>query len=143
MTSFPDGGEYGDVFARMRQLQESVAEAEAAANARPVEGSAAGGLVRVRASGEFSFDAVSIDPSVVDPADTSLLEDLVLAAVRDATSQLSRVRSEALGGVLQSALGELLGGDDLANLFDESDDDQSDDDESDDDESDDDESPGS
>jgi DNA-binding YbaB/EbfC family protein len=125
VTSFPDGGEYGDVFARMRQLQETVADAEAAALAHPVEGSAAGGLVRVRASGEFSFDAVSIDPSVVDPADVSLLEDLVLAAVRDAAAQLTRVRSDALGGVLQSALGELLGGGalgELGGIFDEPDD---------------------
>ena len=122
MTSFPDGDEYSDVFARMRQLQESVADTEALARSRPVEGSAAGGLVRVRASGDFSFDAVSIDPSVVDPADAALLEDLVLAAVRDAAAQLTRVRSEALGGVLQSALGELLGGAELGGIFGEPDD---------------------
>lgn len=109
MTSFPGGGELGELIVQMQHLQQSVAQAETAASARSVEGTAAGGAVRVRASGEFSFDAVTIEASVVDPADIALLEDLVLAAVRDAVAKLSAVRREAMGDAVQSALAGLLG----------------------------------
>ncbi len=109
MTSFSEDGELGELLAQMQQLQASVAQAEAAANLRTVEGSAAGGAVRVRASGEFSFDSVTIDPSVVDPSDVALLEDLVLVAVRDAVTRLTAVRRAAMGAVVNDALAGMLG----------------------------------
>ncbi|MCU1493945.1 MAG: hypothetical protein JWO62_1709 [Acidimicrobiaceae bacterium] len=121
VTSSSDGGELGELLAQMQQLQETVAQAEAAASSRLVEGSAADGAVRVRVSGEFSFDSVTIDPSIVDPTDVSLLEDLVLAAVRDAVARLSEVRRETMGEAVQSALAGLLGADDSDEDDDDSD----------------------
>jgi DNA-binding YbaB/EbfC family protein len=111
VTSFPDGGELGELLAQMQQLQETVAQAEAAAGSQTVEGTAAGGAVRVQVSGDFSFDAVRIDPAVVDPTDVSLLEDLVLAAIRDAVTRLTEVRRAAMGDVVGSALAGLFGAD--------------------------------
>ncbi len=102
-----DGG-LGELLAQMQSLQHHLAEAEASASAREVEGSAGGGAVRVRAAGEISFTSVSIDPSVVDPADVALLEDLVLAAVRDAAAKLLEQRRAAMGAAVNEALGDLL-----------------------------------
>ncbi|HUZ19327.1 MAG TPA: YbaB/EbfC family nucleoid-associated protein [Acidimicrobiales bacterium] len=103
-------GGVDDLLAQMQELQQRLADAEAAAGAGGVEGTAGGGAVRIRAAGEFSFTAVEIDPSVVDPGDVQLLEDLVLAAVRDATSKLTDVRRKAMGTAVSSALEGLLGG---------------------------------
>jgi DNA-binding YbaB/EbfC family protein len=49
-----------------------------------VTGSAGGGLVTVEADGKGQVKRVSIDPSVVNPADVEMLEDLVAVAVQEA-----------------------------------------------------------
>lgn len=104
--------ESGGLLDAMAALQSQLSQAEQQANDRSVTGSAAQGKVRIEASGEFSFDKITIDPSVVDPNDLSLLEDLILAALRDATRQLKRVRSEAMGGAVAQALQGLFGSND-------------------------------
>jgi hypothetical protein len=49
-----------------------------------VTGTAGGGLVKVEADGKGTVKRVSIDPSVVNPADVEMLEDLVAVAVQEA-----------------------------------------------------------
>lgn len=88
-----------------QRLQEQLISAQAAAADTIVEGRAGGGQVVVAMSGEGEPISVRIDPAVVDPSDPALLEDLVLAAMRDAVGQARELSQEALGG-----LGSLLGG---------------------------------
>src|SRR5665213_236969 len=97
MTSPFEQAGLGGIFAEMQRLQEQLAEAEATSRTMEVEGTAGGGAVRIKVSGEFSFNNVAIDAAVVDIADVSILEDLVLAALRDATSKLLEVRKAAMG----------------------------------------------
>lgn len=47
-------------------------------------GAAGGGLVKVEADGKGTVKRVSIDPSVVNPGDVEMLEDLIAVAVQDA-----------------------------------------------------------
>ena len=110
MTSPFEQAGLGGIFAEMQRLQEQLAEAEATSRRTEVEGSAGGGAVRIKVSGEFSFDDVTIDAAVVDPADVSILEDLVLAALRDATSKLLEVRKAAMGQAVGGALSAMLSG---------------------------------
>lgn len=49
-----------------------------------VTGSAGGGMVRVEADGKGTVKRVSIDPSVVNPADVEMLEDLLAVALQEA-----------------------------------------------------------
>ncbi len=107
----------GGIFAEMQRLQEQLAEAEASSSATEVEGSAGGGAVRIKVSGEFSFNNVTIDPTVVAEGDVSILEDLVLAALRDATSKLIEVRKAAMGQAVGGALSAMLGGESGGGLF--------------------------
>ena len=72
-------------------------------------GSAGGGKVEVTVTGGGEFRHVRISPDVVDPADVSLLEDLVLAALRDAMARINAAQTAALGGLDLGALGGLLG----------------------------------
>ncbi len=108
-TPFEQAG-LGGIFAEMQRLQEQLAAAAATSRAMEVEGSAGGGAVRIKVSGEFSFNHVTIDPAVVDPNDVAILEDLVLAALRDATSKLLEVRKAAMGQAVGGALSAMLGG---------------------------------
>ena len=49
-----------------------------------VEGVSGGGMVKARVNGHGDVLSVSISPEVVDPQDVEMLEDLVLAAVKEA-----------------------------------------------------------
>ncbi|MDA8297025.1 MAG: YbaB/EbfC family nucleoid-associated protein [Actinomycetota bacterium] len=106
--TFGTGGA-GDLFARLQSLQGELASAQEAAGSRVVAGSSADGAVRIEATGELSFTAVHLDASVIDPADPSLLEDLLLAALRDLATKLEVVRRDAMGSAVTSALGGLFG----------------------------------
>jgi DNA-binding YbaB/EbfC family protein len=90
-----------------QQMQAKLMEAQANAAEQVVEGQAGGGVVKVEVTGGMEFRRVTIDPSVVDRADIEMLQDLVLAAVRDAVSRANEVNQQALGGF--GGLGGLLG----------------------------------
>ncbi|MDW3220551.1 MAG: YbaB/EbfC family nucleoid-associated protein [Acidimicrobiales bacterium] len=109
-TGMPDLG------GLLESAQQMMANAQAAAS-EIVEGAAGGGLVKVEVDGHFAFHSVTIDPSAIDPDDPQLLEDLVLAALRDAAAKLQAGQSGAmggmdLGGLDLGGLGGLLGGGD-------------------------------
>ncbi len=103
------GGAMPDLGGLMAQAQEMLAGAQQAAE-EIVEGSSGGGKVKIEVDGGFNFHSVTIDPSVVDPGDVELLNDLVLAALRDASTQLQDAQSDAMGGMDLGGLGGLLGG---------------------------------
>ena len=113
----PFGGGMPDLGGLLESAQEMMAKAQAAAD-RVVEGTAGGGLVQVEVDGHFEFRRVTIAPSAIDPDDPAILEDLVLAALRDAVSQLQAGQQDALGidlgalGLDEGGLGGLLGGGD-------------------------------
>ncbi len=104
------GGAGGmDLNSLMEQAQQMLAGAQEAA-AEVVEGSSGGGMVKIEVDGGFNFQSVMIDPSVVDPGEVEMLNDLVLAALRDAASQLQDAQSDAMGGMDLDGLGGMLGG---------------------------------
>lgn len=104
-----DGGGMPDLGGLMAQAQEMMASAQEAA-AEIVEGSAGGGMVKVQVDGGFNFHSVTIDPTVVDSTDVDMLQDLVLAALRDAATQIQDGQADAMGGLDLGGLGGLLGG---------------------------------
>ena len=80
-------GGLGDMAKMMKAAQEMqgrVAEVQEGLGRITVEGTAGGGLVRATATAKGEITALSIDPSLLVPAEREVVEDLVLAAVRDA-----------------------------------------------------------
>jgi len=59
-----------------------------------VEGQAGGGMVRLKMNGNFQAVGLAIDPAVVNPADVGMLEDLVRAAINDASRRVEEARVE-------------------------------------------------
>jgi DNA-binding YbaB/EbfC family protein len=98
--------DFGALLSQLGQVQQNIQEAQAAAAAQVVEGSAGGGAVKVKVTGGLEFQEVVIDPSVVDANDVEMLQDLVLAAIRDAMEKASQLASSALG---DTGLGGLPG----------------------------------
>jgi nucleoid-associated protein EbfC len=101
--------DFGSLLSQLGQVQETLRQAQEEAAEMTVEGSAGGGAVRVTMTGGLEFRSVRIDPSVLDPDDLEMLEDLILAAIRDAVEQAQDLTSEAIGGITGD-LGGLLGG---------------------------------
>ncbi|MGI8775336.1 MAG: YbaB/EbfC family nucleoid-associated protein [Actinomycetota bacterium] len=88
----------------MREAQKMAAEMEKAQAALAdveVEGSAGGGAVKVRATGDQRVLSVTIDPDVFDGApdadDIEMLGDSVTAAVNDALDKAREAQAEAMG----------------------------------------------
>lgn len=105
--SVPD---LGALLSRLGEVQQNLQQAQETAAAKMLEGTAGGGAVRVRATGSLEFEAVTIDPSVLDPDDVELLQDLILAALRNVVEQAHTEAAQALGGFdLGGGLGGLLG----------------------------------
>lgn len=94
MTDLPD---FNSLLSQLGQVQQNLRQAQEEAAAQVVEGSAGGGAVRVKVTGGLDFQQVTIDPAVLD--DVEMLQDLVLAAVRDAVEKAHALASDALGGL--------------------------------------------
>jgi DNA-binding YbaB/EbfC family protein len=109
------GGDAGmnpmDMLKQVQQMQVYMQAAQAALASTTIEATVGGGVVRATVTGEGELRAIKIDPSVVDPDDVETLEDLVVAAVTEATRQAKELQSQKLGAVTGGLdLDSLLGG---------------------------------
>ena len=110
------GGQMPDMnslLAQAQQMSQQLMAQQQAAAETEVEGQAGGGAVTIRMTGGGQFTSVKIAPSAVDPDDVEMLEDLVLAALRDAAAQVMELQQETMGGMDLpdlGSLGDLLGG---------------------------------
>ena len=73
--------------------------AQQALQDRTVTGTAGGGMVSVDVDGAGNVRRVKIDPTVVNPADVEMLEDLVLVAMTEAQRKAKDVAAEEMGKV--------------------------------------------
>jgi len=81
--------------ARMAKLQEELGE-------KTVEASAGGGMVTVVVNGRQELVSITIDPEVVDPQDTEMLQDLILAAVNEGLTRAKEMVNEEMGKLTKS-----------------------------------------
>lgn len=90
MTNFQQLFQLGQQMqARLTQLQTELGN-------RTITTSSGGGIVTVTADGKGRVRQIRIDPSVVDPADVEMLEDLVVAAVTEAQQRAEQVYEEEM-----------------------------------------------
>lgn len=74
---------------KMEEAQKKLAESE-------VTGSSGGGMVKVTLNGKFEAKKVEIDKSLVNPEETDILEDLLLAAFNDAQGKVDAMMSDGM-----------------------------------------------
>lgn len=82
-----------------REMQANMEKAQSQLAEETVEGRAGGGAVVVVMTGTQEVRSVRISPEAVDPADVGTLQDLVLAAVKDAVERSKGLAAERLGGI--------------------------------------------
>ncbi|MBA4750526.1 MAG: YbaB/EbfC family nucleoid-associated protein [Alphaproteobacteria bacterium] len=78
--------------AKMNQLQESLGQ-------MTVEGKAGGGLVGVVATCRGEIKGLKIDPSLLDPQEVEVLEDLIMAAINDARTKADAKAAEEMSKI--------------------------------------------
>ena len=77
---------------RMKKLQDEL-------EAMTITGTAGGGMVSADVNGQGMLKRVKIDPSVVNPADTEMLEDLVAVAVAEAQKKAQERQQQEMGSL--------------------------------------------
>jgi DNA-binding YbaB/EbfC family protein len=94
-------GDMGNLLKQAQKMQRDLELAREELKTSRVTGTAGGGVVSVDADGDGQILAVRIQASVFGGAagDASMLEDLVLAAARDAFAKAATLRQERLSRI--------------------------------------------
>jgi DNA-binding YbaB/EbfC family protein len=92
-------GEFGSLLKQAQEMQRELDRVREELRNTTVEGSSGGGAVRVSVTGDRSVVGITIQPEVLAQSDKGLLEDLILAALRDGNARASRLAEERLGKV--------------------------------------------
>lgn len=82
-----------------RKMQEQLAQTEEKLRDMEVSSSAGGGMVKVTATGGMRITSIQIDPEAVNPEDTDLLQDMILAAINDALNSAQDLASQQMSAV--------------------------------------------
>ncbi len=89
----------GNLLKQAQQMQRQLDKVREDLKTEMLMGTGGGGVVRVEVNGDCEVVAVQIDDEVIASGDRTMIEDLLLAAMRDALGQASRMRKERLGAV--------------------------------------------
>jgi len=98
-----------DLLRQAQMMQKKMAKMQEELNTKEVEASSGGGMVRVRANGNKEILEISIDQSVVDPEEISMLQDLILAATNEALKKAKEM--------VESEMSQLTGGMNIPGMF--------------------------
>jgi DNA-binding YbaB/EbfC family protein len=93
----------GQMMKQAQQMQAKMAEMQARLDQVEMTGAAGGGLVQVTLTGKGDLRKIKIDKSLIDPNETEVLEDLIVAAFADAKqrveSHVAEEMSKLTGGL--------------------------------------------
>jgi DNA-binding YbaB/EbfC family protein len=88
-----------DLQRMLKQAKEMQEKMQAEMAALRVEGQSGGGMVSVTLDGQKNPISLRLNPEVVDRQDVEMLQDLIVAAFRDAAAKVDRELAERLGGL--------------------------------------------
>ncbi len=93
----------GNMMKQAQQLQSKMVKLQEEMAEKTVEATSGGGMVKVVANGSQRIISIQIEKEVIDPEDSDMLQDLVIAAVNDALSKsqemVSSEMSKLTGGL--------------------------------------------
>jgi hypothetical protein len=95
-------GKMGDMMNQVRKAQEMMEQKQQELSNIHVEASSGGGMVKVVANGKEEILELHIDKEVVDPEDVELLQDLILAAVKEAQTKAKETAQKEMGDLMGS-----------------------------------------
>ena len=109
MAGMFKGMNLGGLMKKAQKMQSEMLKVQEDLAKRVVEGTAGGGMVKVQVNGAREVLSVRIEAQAVDPNDVEMLEDLVLAAVKEGLRKADEMA--------KTEMAKLTGGLDLAGLM--------------------------
>ncbi|QDY68616.1 YbaB/EbfC family nucleoid-associated protein [Qingshengfaniella alkalisoli] len=97
-------GDMGKMMKAAQEMQTKMGELQEQLASITVEGESGAGMVKATATAKGELTALNIDPSIFNADDKEMVEDLILAAIKDAQSK-ARDRSEEETRKLTEGLG--------------------------------------
>ncbi len=94
------GGGSNNMQAMLRQaqkMQEDMATAQAELEAKEYTATAGGGMVTATVDGKHLLRSLELNPEAVDPDDTEMLSDMIMAAVNEAVRKAQAESEETMG----------------------------------------------
>jgi nucleoid-associated protein EbfC len=86
-----------EMFKNLGNMKEQLSKAQSELSQLTVTGSSGGNMVNVTVNGKFEMVSIKLDPICVDNRDVPMLEDLIIAAHRDAVSKMQEEIKNKLG----------------------------------------------
>jgi len=91
----------GKLMKQAQRMQQQIERVQSELAAKTIEATSGGGVVKVTAKCDGSLAAIKIDPAAVNPADVTLIEDMVLSAANNALAQAKEISNAEMGKVTQ------------------------------------------
>ena len=90
-------GDMGKMMKAAQEMQTKMAEMQEQLDIIKVVGESGAGLVKATATAKGELTALEIDPSIFNPEEKEVVEDLILAAIKDAQQKASDRSQEEMG----------------------------------------------
>ena len=91
------------IMKQAQKLQAQVLQAQQELQKKEFEGTAGGGMVKTVVNGAQEIVSIAINREVVDPNDVEMLEDLIVASIKNAQEEI-KAASDATFGSLSGQL---------------------------------------
>lgn len=82
-----------------QKIQEQITEATEELKQKEYKASSGGGAVEVVVNGDLEVKSISLDPQIIDPEESEMLSDLVIAAVNEALREAINEKDQVIGGI--------------------------------------------
>ena len=93
---FGGGMNMNALMQQAKKMQEQMMKAQVELETAEVIGKAGGEMVTVTMSGKGEVKSIKLDKSAVDPDDVEMLEDLIIAAINDASKKVEELKNEKM-----------------------------------------------
>lgn len=96
-------GNMGQMMKQVQKMQRDMEKTQQELEGKTYESSAGGGAIHVTVTGKKVLTEIKLDPSIVDPDDVEMLQDLIMVAVneamKNAEDEIAREMGKITGGV--------------------------------------------
>ena len=87
------------IMKQAKAMQDKMAEMQKKIEEQEVEGSSGGGVIKVIVNGKNEIKSLKIDPTLINPQEVEVLEDLLVAAMNDANKKLKESASNQMSSL--------------------------------------------